>query len=123
MSADDDRRWVVLSGQRTRMSAMPVPVPPTAGIECVIRAQPDRDFLKLEAVVRSAKPIAGQYSFLVAKRSSTGESNNTQSGAFALQGEPERVLTTLILDRSAIGHYRAELSLQSDQGRFTCTSP
>ena len=89
----------------------------------MIRAQPDKDFLRLEAVVKSNKPVAGQYSFFVAKRSATGQSNNTQSGAFALQGEPEQVLTTLILDRSALGHYRAELSLQSDQGRFTCISP
>jgi hypothetical protein len=100
-----------------------MPLSPTVGIECVIRAQPDKDFLRLEAIVRSDKPVAGQYSFFVAKRSSTGDSNNTQSGAFALQGKPEQVLTTLILDRSAIGHYHAELALQSDQGRFTCTSP
>jgi hypothetical protein len=100
-----------------------MPLSPTAAIECVIRAQPDNNFLRLEAIIRSAEPVAGQYSFVVAKRSSTGESNNTQSGAFALQGKPEQVLTTLVLDRSAIGHYRADLSLQSDHGRFTCTSP
>jgi hypothetical protein len=40
-----------------------------------------------------------------------------------LQGGQEQVLTTIMLDRSAIGNYRAELSLQSDQERFTCTSP
>jgi hypothetical protein len=96
---------------------------PIAGIECVIRAQPDKDFLRLEAIVRSSTPIAGQYSFFIAKQSSTGNSNNTQSGAFALRDRPEQVLTTVVLDRSAIGHYHAELSLQSDRGRFTCTSP
>jgi hypothetical protein len=89
----------------------------------MIRAQPDRDFLRLEAVVRSNTAIAGRYSFVVAKRSSTGSSNNTQSGAFTLQREREQVLTTLILDRSAVGNYHAELSLQSDRGSFTCTSP
>jgi hypothetical protein len=94
-----------------------------AAIECVIRAEPDKDFLRLEAVVRSDAPVSGQYSFVIAKQSSTGSTNNTQSGSFALQNEPEKILTTLILDRSAIGHYRAELSLQSDRGRFTCTSP
>jgi hypothetical protein len=94
-----------------------------AAIECVIRAEPDKDFLRLEAVVRSHTPVSGQYSFVIAKQSSTGSSNNTQSGSFALQNEPEKILTTLILDRSAIGHYRAELSLQFDHGRFTCTSP
>jgi hypothetical protein len=99
-----------------------MPISPVA-VECVIRAQPEKDFLRLEAVVRSDAPVSGQYSFVIAKQSSTGSTNNTQSGSFALQNEPEKVLTTLILDRSAIGHYRAELSLQSDRGRFTCTSP
>jgi hypothetical protein len=99
-----------------------MPVSPVA-VECVIRAQTEIDFLRLEAVVRSDAPVSGQYSFVIAKQSSTGSTNNTQSGSFALQNEPEKVLTTLILDRSAIGHYHAELSLQSDRGRFTCTSP
>lgn len=101
---------------------MTVAAPPV-GIECVIRAQPDRDFLRLEAVIRSDTAVSGQYRFIVAKRSSTGSTNNTQSGAFALEHGPEKVLTTLILDRSAVGNYHAELSLQSDRGSFTCTSP
>jgi hypothetical protein len=99
-----------------------MPITPVA-VECVIRAQPEKEFLRLEAVVRSDAPVSGQYSFVIAKQSSSGSTNNTQSGSFALQNEPEKVLTTLILDRSAIGHYRAELSLQSDRGSFTCTSP
>jgi hypothetical protein len=94
-----------------------------AGIECVIRAQPDRNFLRLEAVIRSNTAVAGNYRFIVAKHSSTGSSNNAQSGAFALKHEPEQVLTTVILDGSAVGNYHAELSLQSDHGSFTCTSP
>jgi hypothetical protein len=100
-----------------------MPVTVAAGIECVIRARPDNDFLRLEAVVRSQEPVSGQYKFIIAKQSSSGSSNNAQSGTFALQTGPEQILTTLVLDRSAIGHYRAELSLQSDRGSFTCTSP
>ena len=98
-------------------------VPPPAAIECVIRAQPDSDFLRLEAVIRSDTAVSGKYNFVVAKHSSTGSSNNTQSGTFALKHGPEQVLTTLILDRSAIGNYRAELSLQSDRGSLSCVSP
>ena len=113
---------ILRSGDDIEQMKMPVTVA-SAGIECVIRAQPDKHFLRLEAVVRSQAPVSGQYRFLVAKQSTTGSSNNTQSGAFALQDGPERVLTTLVLDRSAIGNYRAELSVQSDHGRFTCTSP
>jgi hypothetical protein len=100
---------------------MAISAPPE--IECVIRAQPGKDFLRLEAVIRAQTPVSGQYSFVIVKQSATGSSDNTQSGAFALQTGAEQVLTTLVLDHSAIGHYRAELSLQSDRGRFTCTSP
>src|SRR5215469_18073044 len=71
------------------------------GIECVIRAQSDSDVLRLEAVVLSNTPVAGQYSFVVAKRSATGSSNNSQSGTFALKKGPEQVVSTLVLDRSA----------------------
>ncbi len=73
--------------------------------------------------MRSRAPVQGRYSLVVVKRSATGSSNNTQSGSFALHDETEKVLTTLTLDRSATDHYRAELSLQSDRGSFTCTSP
>jgi hypothetical protein len=111
-------RAKVLVGQTIEMT-----VSPPVGIECVIRAQPDRDFLRLEAVIRSDKAVTGRYKFVVAKHSSSGSSNNTQSGAFALEHGPEQVLTTIILDGSAVGNYRAELSLQSDHGSFTCTSP
>src|ERR1700755_2108438 len=100
-----------------------MPIAPTIAIECVIRAQPAKDFLRLEAIARADGPAAGEYSFSVVKQSSTGSSNNAQSGSFVLKAGQEQVLTTLILDRSAIGNYRAELSLQSDQERFTCTSP
>jgi|SRR5476649_2200323 hypothetical protein len=100
-----------------------MPLAPTTAIECVIRAQPDEQFLRLEAIARSDMPAAGRYSFSVSKRSATGSSSNAQSGTFVLQGGQEQVLTTIMLDRSAIGNYRAELSLQSDQERFTCTSP
>src|SRR5262245_9461236 len=100
-----------------------MPFTSTPAIECVIRAQPDENVLRLEAIARSDAPAAGEYSFSVAKRSPTGSTRNAQTGAFVLQGGHEQVLTTVILDRSAIGNYRAELFLQSDRERFTCTSP
>jgi hypothetical protein len=100
-----------------------MPVAPSIAIECVIRAQPANDFLRLEAIARSDAAASGEYRFSVIKRSSTGSSNNAQSGSFVLRPGQEQVLTTLILDRSAVGNYRAELSLQSDRERFTCTSP
>ena len=100
-----------------------MPFVPTTAIECVIRALPEKHFLRLEAIARSIAPARGEYSFSFVKRSPTGSSNSAQSGAFVLQAGQEQVLTTLVLDRSAVGNYRAELSLQSDDKRFTCTSP
>ena len=94
-----------------------------AGIECAIRAAPTEHFLRLEAVVRTQSPVVGRYRFVISKHSATGSTNSTQSGDFALQDEPEQVLSTLTLDRSAIGHYHATLSLQSNQGTLECTSP
>jgi hypothetical protein len=94
-----------------------------AGIECAIRAAPTENSLLLEAIVRANAPVAGRYRFVIFKQSETGSSNSTQTGNFTLQNEPEKVLSTLILDRSAVGHYHSELSLHSDQGKFECTSP
>ena len=98
-------------------------VPAAAAIECVIRAEPEADLLRIEAVARSATPASGRYRLLVAKLSTSGRTSSTESGTFTVDAGHEQVLTTLVLDRSAIGHYRAELSLQSDQETSTCTSP
>jgi hypothetical protein len=95
----------------------------TPAIECVIRVRPDKHFVRFEAIARSSAPALGEYDFSVAKRSTSGSSSNAQSGTFALRGGEEQILTTLILDRSAIANFRADLSLQSDHKRFTCTSP
>jgi hypothetical protein len=92
-------------------------------IECVIRVQPEKDFVRFEAVVRSAGPVKGQYNLSISKRSTSGISQNNQSGTFTLTTEPEQVLTTVILDRSALGHYQAQLSLNSDRGSVSCVSP
>lgn len=94
-----------------------------AVIECAIRAAPQSGYLRIDATARSVRSASGQYRFVIDKQSNTGRSSNTQSGSFVLQPGQEQVLTTIILDRSAADHYRAELTLESDQGRLTCTSP
>jgi hypothetical protein len=92
-------------------------------IECVIRAEPETGGLRIAALARAAAPASGQYRLQVAKHSASGRTSTVQSGAFTLQAGQEQVLTTVVLDRSAIGHYRAELTLQSDQEISSCTSP
>jgi curli production assembly/transport CsgH protein len=105
------------------MSDGPMQAPVAAAIECVIRAEPETDLLRIEAVARSTSPASGRYRLLVAKRSAGGSTSSAQSGTFTLEPGREQVLTTIVLDRSAIGHYHAELALQSDQETSTCTSP
>ena len=92
-------------------------------IECVIRAEPETNGLRIAALARATVPVSGQYRLQVIKQSASGRSDNTQSGAFRVEPGREQLLTTIVLDRSAIGHYRAELSLQSDQETSSCTSP
>ena len=94
-----------------------------AAIQCAIRAEPRSGLLRIEAVARSAEPRDGRYRFLVTKSSETGRSSSVQSGTFVLQDGGEQVLTTVVLDQSAIGSYRADLSLESDQENATCTWP
>lgn len=90
---------------------------------CHIHAIEQHGMLRLEAVATGEKPVRGQYRFEVLKQSSSGTSQNVQSGAFDLQPNRDDVLTTVILDGSAIGHYQARLTLKSDTGSVTCVSP
>jgi hypothetical protein len=92
-------------------------------IDCQIRATPQEGAVRLDAVASGRKETSGQYRFEILKRSSTGSSQNVQSGAFSLLADREAVLTTVILDGSALGHYRAKLILDSDFGTVSCVSP
>jgi CsgH protein len=95
-----------------------------AGLECAIRTKPNNgNFVWLEAAVKSDEPVKGEYRFSVSKQSSTGVGQNQQSGVFALTVGSEKVLATLVLDSSALEHYKASLSVDSDRGNVTCTSP
>jgi hypothetical protein len=91
-------------------------------LSCAIRETTNKGFLQLQAVVFSKQPVAGRYALSVVKRSASGESQNHQSGSFALTSGHEQILTTIVLDASAAGHYRANLSLESDRGSVSCQS-
>jgi hypothetical protein len=93
------------------------------GIECVIRVQSNNNFLQLDAVVQSDRPVTGEYNLSVSKQSISGVSRNDQNGTFAMTAGGEQILTTVALDHSALDHYRARLALNSDHGRTSCTSP
>jgi hypothetical protein len=90
---------------------------------CHIHAVEQHGMLRLEAVARGSEPVRGQYRFEVLKQSSSGTSQNSQSGEFDLQPNRDDILTTVILDGSAVGHYQAKLTLKSDTGSVTCVSP
>jgi hypothetical protein len=93
------------------------------GLVCDIRASLEPEGLHLQAIAGGAIAVAGQYTLSVAKESTSGSSQNLQSGNFHTDGAHEQILATVILDRSAAGHYRATLSLDWNEGQMSCNSP
>lgn len=97
---------------------------PKLTIGCQIRVTSQNDMLRLEAVANGPGSTTGNYRFEILKQSSTGTSQNVQSGAFALDADRDSILTTVVLDGSARGHYRARLVLDSKEfGSVSCVSP
>lgn len=97
---------------------------PTMTIGCHIRVTPQNSALRLEAVAKGRQAATGSYRFEVFKQSPTGTSQNAQSGEFHLDADREEILTTIVLDGSALGHYRARLTLDSQEfGAVSCISP
>jgi hypothetical protein len=90
---------------------------------CQIRASLMPNGLRLEALADPQEAIAGEYRLSVAKDSASGSSRNLQSGAFQVEAGKQQILATIILDRSAVGHYSATLSLQWENGHESCSSP
>lgn len=95
----------------------------STNLNCLIRAEPSDGFLRLQAIVRAGQSTSGRYRLSVSKHSASGTSENLQSGTFNVAAHGERILTTVVLDRSAVGHYRAALSIESDLGKVSCSSP
>jgi hypothetical protein len=93
-------------------------------IGCKILVTPQNDMLRLEAVANGRGAATGTYRFEIFKQSSTGTSQNVQSGAFELEADRDAILTTVVLDGSARGNYRARLTLDSKEfGSVSCVSP
>jgi hypothetical protein len=92
-------------------------------VACRIVATDEAGLLRLEATAQSRRAIAGAYVFTVSKRSSSGASENVQSGEVSLDPGRGSILTRVVLDGSARGHYSAKLSLKWDQGSVSCLLP
>ena len=97
---------------------------PKMTIGCQIRATSQNDMLRLEAVANGPETATGTYRLDVLKQSPSGTSQNVQSGAFTLEAGRDAILTTVVLDGSARGHYRARLTLDTKEfGSVSCVSP
>jgi len=94
-----------------------------ADVHCEITATPAGGLLRIEGVARSPAAIAGQYTFAVVKNSASGSSQSMQGGRFSLRSSDRTVIAQVVLDRSAEGHFDAELSLEWEKGRASCHSP
>jgi hypothetical protein len=97
---------------------------PKMTIGCQIRVTSQNDMLRLEAVANGPETATVTYRLDILKQSPSGTSQNVQSGAFALDADRDAILTTVVLDGSARGHYRARLTLDSKEfGSVSCVSP
>jgi CsgH protein len=91
-------------------------------VRCWVRASVVAQGLQLDAMGVANMKVVGNYQLRVEKSSMSGTSLNMQSGGFVL-GPTPRSLSTIVLDRSAIGHYKATLSLNWDGGHISCVAP
>jgi hypothetical protein len=96
---------------------------PAMNTNCRIRVTSNEQSVRIEAIASTRKPASGRYQFRIMKESASGTSQNVQSGLFNLEPDRESILTTVILDGSALGHYQARLVLDSDSGNTSCVSP
>jgi hypothetical protein len=96
---------------------------PSGDVTCRIDVSDQAGLLRLDATAQSRRTLAGAYVFIVSKHSASGVSENTQSGQASLEAGRRSILTSIVLDGSAKGHYSAKLSLTWDQGSVSCLSP
>ncbi|WP_156438646.1 curli-like amyloid fiber formation chaperone CsgH [Bradyrhizobium valentinum] len=97
---------------------------PKMTIGCQIRVTSQNEMLRLDAVANGPESATGNYRFEILKQSPSGTSQNVQSGAFGLDADRDAILTTVVLDGSARGHYRARLTLDTKEfGSVSCVSP
>ena len=93
-----------------------------AFVRCEIRPSLFPDGLRLDAVAAARKEVAVTYEFEVMKNSLSGSSQNMQTGQVRLSADP-RVFSTVVLDRSAMMHYKATLILKWNGERMSCSAP
>lgn len=92
-------------------------------IACRISASVADGMLRLNAIANGRIQANGEYLFEVAKTSDSGTSQNVLSGVFVVDADQETTLTTVLLDGTAVGHYKARLTLILKSGRISCVSP
>ena len=92
-------------------------------VTCRIEASDEAGLLRLDATAQSPRALAGAYVFTVSKHSASGTSENVQSGRASLNAGRRSILTSIVLEGAAKGHYSAKLSLTWDQGSVSCHSP
>lgn len=110
------------AASRSEAAASAERVAPATALVCDVRASLEPEGLRLQAIAGGTIAVTGRYTLSVAKEGASGSSRNLQSGDFQTDGAHEQILSSVILDRSAAGHYRATLSLDWNEGQMSCSS-
>jgi hypothetical protein len=114
---------VIIAAGGVSAGLSPLQAKQASTIDCEIRMTAQSGAVRLSAMTGVRKPASGQYRFEVSKSSPIGTSQSAQSGAFDLEAGQETLLTTVVIEEGAVGHYTAKLILDTDLGSTSCVSP
>lgn len=93
------------------------------GVACAVRASKLPQGLRLTAVAKADRPLAGGYRFEVSTDGPAGTSRTSQSGDFALGAGEEAVLGEASVGAGDRADVSARLSLSWDGGEIACDGP
>jgi hypothetical protein len=53
-----------------------------ADVRCLIRAMPSPDFIRLEAIAQSVRPVSGQYALSIVNKARQGQATKFRAATF-----------------------------------------
>lgn len=88
----------------------------TGDVSCDLRFTPTRHTLRIEAFVRSASALAGEYDLVISKSGPSGTSDISQGGPFQTAEGADLALGASEFGIERGDRYRAQLVLRGENG-------